>query len=130
VGAVPGRVTASLAAGPLGLLRAGARVVRDAHDALELVCGDGAAGLAVRPPAAGVGADPSAAGIASDLRAPEAGLEAPLCALLHAVSDGDDTPERLLRAGHSAAQITRGLGELELLGYVRRTLDGSYTVVP
>jgi DNA processing protein len=124
VGAVPGRVTASLAAGPLQMLRTGARVVRDAHDALELVCGPGLHG------APGLAADARTTGVEASRAPPPTDLDAELRALLESISDGEDTPERLVTAGHEAEEVSRGLGELELLGYVRRSLDGSYVVVP
>jgi DNA processing protein len=122
VGAVPGRVTASLASGPLGLLRAGADLVRNAEDALELACP-----LAATGPPRSAGASPPRLPGETNL---SPGLPPHLRGLLQAISDGQDSAERLVSAGHSPAGVIRGLGELELLGHVRRTLDGTYTVVP
>jgi DNA processing protein len=115
VGAVPGRVTSTLAVGPLELLRTGAHLVRGAEDVLELACGPGAVPRATPPPAPG-----SRALL----------LDPPLRRLLEAVSNGRDTPELLIGAGHSPAEISARLGELELRGHIRRTLDGRYAVVP
>ena len=104
IAAVPGRVTAALARGPLELLAGGAALVRCAEDVLELL---------ERPasrttPPAGDGALP--------LR---------LARVLHRVGSGQETPEQLL-SGADRAQVLLALAQLELMGRVRRTPDGRY----
>jgi len=113
VGAVPGRVTASQAVGPHALLRGGAHLVTCAQDVLELVCPPTGAHGAAEPPGP-----------------PD--LDPHLRRLLDAISNGRDTPELLAGGGpgDSPGAVMAGLGELELRGLIRRTLNGSYTVVP
>jgi DNA processing protein len=106
IAAVPGRVTSPLAAGPHSLLRDGASLVRDAQDVLDLVCGPDH-----RPITA-----PSH---------PE--LEPSLASLLDDVAIGNDRAAGLIAAGRSPEDVMTGLAELELLGRVRRSLDGRYT---
>jgi DNA processing protein len=108
VGAVPGRVTAPQAAGPNGLLAAGARVVRGPQDVLDHLFGAGvrrAADARPRPPV--------------ELRA-----------LLAAVADGHDTIAALARAGFEPERGLTGLAALELGGYLRRAPGGRFTVAP
>lgn len=108
VGAVPGRVTSSRATAPNGLLAAGALVVRDAADVLDVLCG-------IDCP-----------------RAPQpalADLEPRLAALIEAVAAGADTLPELVAAGLDLQAAMMGLSELELMRRVRRTPDGRYTVI-
>lgn len=109
VGAVPGRVTAPVSAGPHGLLTAGAYVVRGPEDVLEQLFGAG-----VRAPA--------------DDPRPE--LTPPLRRLVDALGDGDDTAGALRRARLPAQEGLAALAELELAGYVRRGAGGRFQVVP
>jgi DNA processing protein len=104
VAAVPGRVTASNAAGSNRLLRDGAAVIRDAADALDELFGVGGAERL-----ASSGPDPSilAAHERNVLDAIERGLDP-------ASIPGDP----------SNVRVTLGL--LEAQGYIRRTGIGSY----
>ncbi len=108
LGAVPGRVTSPLAAGPNGLIRAGAALIATAQDALDELFGEGAVACveARRPP-----------------------LTAELERLLDAVARGSDTSATLTRAGFGADRVLSGLSALELAGYVRREAGGRFAVV-
>jgi DNA processing protein len=108
VGAVPGRVTAPLAAGPHGLLATGAVLIRDAQDALDTVFGAGVRTAVVPRPALG-------------------GVEREL---LHAIASVDDTALALARAGLTAEAGLAMLASLELGGYVRREPGGRWAVMP
>lgn len=109
VGAVPGPVTAGRCAGSNALLRDGAFVIRDAQDALD--------------EALGVGVATALAG-----RRPE-DLATPLRRLLRRVEDGCDTVSALAPSPAEAQHALAGLGELELLGFVRRGPGGRYVRV-
>jgi DNA processing protein len=109
VGAVPGRITSPLAAGPNGLLADGAQVVRGPQDVLDHLFGHG-----VRLARA-------------THRAP---LEPRLQGLLAAIAAGSDTPTALGRAGIEPGDGLAALAELELEGYVRRELGGRFSVLP
>ena len=109
VGAVPGRITAPMAAGPNALLAAGATIVRGPQDVLDALFGAGARS-------------------APD-RAREA-LEPELSRVLDAVGGGHDTIAALARAGVAADRALSALSALELAGYVRREAGGRYVVVP
>jgi DNA processing protein len=108
LGAVPGRVGTSQAAGPNGLLAAGASVVRGAQDVLDALYGSG-------------------------VRRVDAAARAPLAAdlerLLAAVRDGHDTVGAIARAGFTADAGLSALAALELGGYVRRGPGGRFVVV-
>jgi DNA processing protein len=106
VGAVPGRVTTPQAAGPNGLLGAGACVVRGPQDVLDHLFG---AGVRV----AG-GPRPQ----------PRAELRPLLCA----IAEGHDTAAALARAGFGPERGLAALAALELEGYVRRGAGGRFTV--
>ncbi len=108
VGAVPGRVTAPQAAGPNGLLCAGACVVRGAQDVLDRLFGAG-----VRKPADR-----------------HRRLPAELAPLLAAIADGHETTVALARAGLGADAGLAALAALELGGYVRRGAGGRFSVLP
>jgi DNA processing protein len=107
VAAVPGRVSSPLSAGTNALLKDGATVVRGASDVLELLS-PGAAGS--RPPGA---------------RA-ERELEPRLQSLLDRVRAGEDTPDRLRRAGADVGEVLCALSELELMGLLARGDGGRY----
>jgi DNA processing protein len=108
VGAVPGRVVSPLAAGPNGLLAAGACVVRGPEDVLDHLFG------------------------ADVRRPPQRRRQAPpdLRPLLDAIAEGCDTAAALARAGYGAERGLAGLAALELEGFVRRGAGGRFTVVP
>ncbi|MEA2494628.1 MAG: processing protein [Thermoleophilaceae bacterium] len=103
VAAVPGRVTASNAAGSNRLLRDGAAVIRDAADALDELFGIG-------------GAARLEAAATVDLTADERSV-------LEAVEAGDDPA---LHTGLDAQQVRAVLGILEARGLIRRSGIGSY----
>jgi DNA processing protein len=105
VGAVPGRITSDLAAGPHALLADGACVVRSARDVLDAVYG--------------VGQRPVQKGN------PREALEPRLERLLAAVEAGERM-DSIVRAGLEVSDVLAGLTELELLGLVRRGPGGSY----
>ncbi len=109
VGAVPGRVTAPLAAGPNALLARGAAVIRGTQDVLDRLFGPG-----VREAAAG------------DEREP---LSPALSRVLADVAGGRDTAAALERSGHAPEQALAALASLELRGYVRRQAGGRFVVV-
>ena len=108
VGAVPGRVTSGLAAGPIELIRAGATAIRGAQDILDELFGAGM----VRSPQVS--------------RPP---LSPAHQRLLVALEAGEDTLPALARAGFRAEQALAGLSALELAGYVRRGAGGRFVVV-
>jgi hypothetical protein len=49
--------------------------------------------------------------------------------VLDAVASGTDTPAALVASGLNPGEALAGLGELELLGLLRRSLDGRYVRV-
>ena len=107
LGAVPGRVTSALAAGPNGLISDGALLVRDAQDVLDGLFGAGArrAPAASRPP------------LSEELRA-----------LLAAIGEERGAAAALARVGLDVERGLVALTELELAGYVRREAGGSWSV--
>jgi DNA processing protein len=111
VAAVPGLVTAPLAAGTNALIADGAQLVRGPHDVLDLLFG--AAALELLP----AGPDARAADLAPDLRA-----------LLERVGAGCDTVAALAGPGGGLDAVLAGLAQLELRGLVRRGPGGRYTV--
>jgi len=108
VAAVPGQVTSRLAAGTNALLAAGAALVSEPRDVLDLLFGVGARVDA--PP------DPPV-------------VEPALRALLDAVEDGRGSLARLAATPAQAEAVARGLTELELRGLVRRGFGGGYVRV-
>jgi DNA processing protein len=106
VAAVPGHVTASLAAGPNALIQAGAHLVRDAGDVLDLLLG------------AGRWPDPG--------HDPLADLPAELREVLDALGNGRDTVGALVAGGLELGPTLDALSELELLGHVRRAPGGRF----
>jgi DNA processing protein len=104
--AVPGQVTARVAAGSNALLREGAELVRNAEDVLDVLFG--------------VGAGPR------EPRLPEPELERPLQIVLDAVEIRDSLERAGMRAGLSAGGLRAALGRLEALGLIRRDGVGGY----
>jgi DNA processing protein len=109
VGAVPGRITAPLAAGPNALLADGALVVRGPQDVLDAIYG---------------------AGVRTATARARAALEPEHGRVLEAIADGHDTVAALTRAGVAPEQGLAAVSALELAGYVRREAGGRYSVVP
>jgi len=108
VGAVPGRVGSSPAAGTNALLRDGASVIRGAEDVLDSMIG--------------VGFDPARA------RAPRGpALEPELTGVLALVEEGSMSADALARAsGLGPGALAAALVQLELAGYVRSDAAGRY----
>jgi DNA processing protein len=111
VAAVPGLVTAPLAAGTNALIADGAQLVRGAHDVLELLFGAVALSLLPARP------DDRAAGLEPDLRD-----------LRERVGGGCDTVAALTGSSGAVDAVLAGLAQLELRGLVRRGPGGRYTV--
>jgi len=109
IGAVPGRVTSPLAAGPNRLLASGAHVVRGPQDVLDQLFG---------------------AGVRTATPVDRPRLEPGLRDLLGAIADGTDTTAALQRAGLDPGEGLAALAELELGGYVRREQGGRFSVLP
>jgi len=144
VGAVPGQVTARMAAGPNLLLKAGAELVRGTEDVLELLHGAGggaAVGAASGARAAAAaatndgGPDPQLVVIGrGDPPEPQAPAAAPppadlaprLLALLAEVERGRGSLAELVSDPAKAFDVARDLGELELRGLVTRVFGGRY----
>jgi DNA processing protein len=105
VAAVPGRVTARMAAGTNGLLRDGAVPVTSTDDVLDEIFG--------------VGARPSRA-------AREPPPDPSLRAVLDAVEAGAGVDEIVTRTGSSAAEVRAALGRLEAGGHVVRGMLGAW----
>ena len=106
VAAVPGRVTSPLSRGPHALLIAGAHLVREPADVLEL--------LYVRSPA----------GEGSVSAGPE--LEPRLRSVLDSVGEGRDTPDKLTASRKDTTEVLLALTELELMGLLGRGDGGRY----
>ncbi|MGN6169710.1 MAG: DNA-processing protein DprA [Solirubrobacteraceae bacterium] len=109
LGAIPGRVTSELAAGPNGLIRSGATLIEGTQGILDALFGEGAISH-------------------SDRARPPLGEE--LERLFTAVGTGHDTLAGLARAGLGVERTLAGLSELEMMGYVRRGPGGRFEVVP
>jgi DNA processing protein len=108
VGAVPGRVTSSTSAGANALLRAGAALVADASDVLDLL-----AEATGRPRKT-----------AAHRRVPD--LDPPLQELLEAVESGRGSLGELANTPQEAKLVLARLSELEFRGLVRRSFGGRY----
>jgi DNA processing protein len=110
VGAVPGQVGGSSAAGANGLLRDGAQVIRGAEDVLDSLVGAGAL-IDPVPPA----------------EAAAERLDPELAAVLERVQLGDSGPDAVAReSGLSADAAAGALVRLELRGLVRSDSAGRY----
>lgn len=109
VGAVPGRVTSPLSAGPHRLLAAGATLVTGAQGVLDELFGAGMRTVA----AAG-----SAATLPPDLEV-----------LRQLIGAGLEAGDALREAGIDSAEGLASLAALELLGHIRREPGGRYTVI-
>jgi DNA processing protein len=108
VGAVPGLVGSSPAAGTNGLIREGADLIRGAEDVLDGVLGPG---IERRPVAAPVGP----------------ALDEELVAVLDLIERGSGTADSIARAsGLDPGRLATALLRLELGGYVRCNGDGRY----
>jgi DNA processing protein len=107
VGAVPGPVTSRLSSGTHGLIQAGAPLIRDSADALDLLAS--ATGQVFGTPD-----DPGVA------------LAPPLRLLLDAVEDGRGALTELAETPGEARAALAGLGELERLGLVHRGFAGRW----
>jgi DNA processing protein len=117
VAAVPGRVSSPLARGPHALIADGARLVRGAHDVLELLA---SAGGGPTPPRS----DTPMLAFAPAGTAP--GMSASLARTLERVGAGADTPGRLARAGEDPREVLFALSELEAMGLLARGDGGRY----
>jgi DNA processing protein len=106
IAAVPGPVTSRYSAGANELLHAGAAVIRDPRDVLDLAFGADAPPLP--PPAPVTPLDPAQRRV------------------LDAVERGDGTLAELASTMDEAQAASRTLSELELLGLVRRGFGGRY----
>jgi DNA processing protein len=108
VGAVPGRVGSSPAAGTNGLLHDGAHVIRSGQDVLDALIGPGAAESRI-----------------ATQRGPE--LEENLAGVLDLVERGSSSADALARAsGLEPGPLAAALVRLELSGYLRSDSSGRY----
>ena len=105
--AVPGPVTARLAAGSNGLLHDGAKAVRGAADVIDLLFDVGAGPKIPEPK-------------------PEPELDPALREILDAIEVHDGLSAAARRAGLTAGGLRAALGRLEALGLVRRDGVGGY----
>lgn len=110
IGAVPGRVTSPLAAGPHRLLREGALVVRGAQDALDALYGVGGREVVVA-----AGEEEGRRRLGPELRA-----------VLDRVGAGEDSIGKLLAGGGGRQVLEVALAKLELGGYLVRGDGGRY----
>jgi DNA processing protein len=108
VAAVPGRVTARMAAGTNGLLRDGAVPVTSTEDVLDELFG---VGLRPEPPGAPGGGSP---------------VDAALRDVLDAVEAGAGVDDIVRRTRSSAAEVRAALGRLEADGHVVRGVLGGW----
>jgi DNA processing protein len=108
VGAIPGPVTSRLSAGTHGLIQAGAPLIRNSADALELLAGV-------------TGRD-----FAAHDEPPPVALTPPLRRLLEGVENGRGSLTELAVTPEAARVVLAGLGELERLGLVRRGFGGRW----
>jgi DNA processing protein len=116
--ACPGRVTSRASGGSHALLREGARLVRDVADVLEL--------LYATHPAARAAAEEQDDRIAEATDPVRRELTPQLRFVLEQVGAGVDTPGKLTAGSTDAGELLRALGELELIGLLRRGDGGRY----
>ena len=109
LGAVPGPVTSRRSAGAHELLREGATLIADTHDALEL--------LHRRSP----GRQSHAPSVSDEVQ-----LEGLAGELLERIGAGEDSPERLARDARDPGAVIAALGELEAMGLITRLPGGRY----
>jgi DNA processing protein len=108
VGAVPGKITSPLAAGPHQLIRDGALLVDSVEDTLDALYG-----------------------ISTERERPaRVRLASELEALLEALAEGQPAAEALARAGLDADNGLAALASLELAGWIRHEPGGTYSVLP
>jgi DNA processing protein len=111
VGAVPGRVTARMAAGSNRLLHDGGHVIRGAADALDVLLGPGVwEKRTARPPgpAGSIQVDPA------------------LRRVLDAIEGGESIESAGAGLGLSVGEVRAAMGRLEILGLIRRDGLGTY----
>ena len=106
----PGRVSSPASSGSHLLLREGARLVRDATDVLDLLYDADEGGTRHT-------ATPTLPELAPSLRA-----------VRDRVARGIDTPGELTAGAGQPGAVLAALGELELLGVVRRGDGGRYVI--
>jgi len=107
VAAVPGQATSDVATGTNGLLRAGAALVTEAQDVLDLIYGVGVREVPAEP---------------------EAALDERERAVLDAVSRGGGLDAIATGLGLEPGAARATLARLELRGLVRRVPSGAYVV--
>lgn len=106
VGAVPGQVTIAAAAGTNELIASGAALIRNGRDVLDRAFGVGAS--------------------APEMFGPDPGLAG--AAVLDAVEGGHETVDRVAGfLGAGAADSAGDLARLEVLGYVRCSIGGTWS---
>jgi DNA processing protein len=106
VGAVPGPVTSRFSSGTNSLLAAGAAVIRDTRDVLDVLLGPDAAERDTAPPAVAI--------------------EPRLRRLLDAIERGHGSLAELTTDPGATRQVLQDLTDLELRGLVRREFGGRY----
>jgi DNA processing protein len=109
VAAVPGRVSSPASKGTNSLLMNGARLIRNAQDALDVLYGVGARN-------------------ASDPATAAATLGPQLMRILERVGDGEDTMAKLSKHESDSGELAVALVELELRGLLVRGDAGRYVV--
>lgn len=110
LGAVPGRVTSPLSAGPHRLLAGGASLVTGAQEVLDELFGAGTRSAAASAPAAALPSD--------------------LEALRQLIGAGLEAGDALRAAGIDPGDGLAALAALELGGHIRREPGGRYAAIP
>jgi DNA processing protein len=135
VAALPGPLTSVLSAGPHALIAAGTPLIRGAGDVLELIARDSSATAGAPPRARHDGGSPGENLEPPMRQASEAvgtgrlqSLEPRLRHILEAVGAGRDTPEALAEDPKRAGEAMAALAELEVMGLLRRSAGGRYTL--
>jgi DNA processing protein len=114
--AIPGRLTSPLSGGPHALLMQGANLVRGPEDALALLYQNG------------LGGQPRSAETNTPTIEQSLGLSVELQSIMEQVGSGNDTPDKLTRAGIEPGDALLGLSELELCGLLGRGDGGRYVL--